>query len=99
MSLNPGGYGSGRRLGQRRGPFFPPFAQTTDMRTGAERYILLTQAGQFGQTEPRLHGQQEEGMVALADPRLARRGGQQRLDLRADQEVNEWSNMAFTRNG
>jgi integrase len=69
--------------------------QTTDMSTGAERHILLAQTGQFGQTHPGLHVQQQEGVVALADPRLARRGGQQRLDLRANQEVNEWSSMAF----
>src|SRR5580658_4807055 len=99
MSLNPGGHGSGRWLGQRRGPLFPSFAQATDMRTGAERYILLTQTGHFGQTQPSLHGQQEESVVALADPGLARRGGQQRLDFRSDQEVNEWSCVAFTGNG
>ena len=99
MALNPSGYGSSRGFGQGRGPLFPPFAQATDVRAGAERHILLTQTGQFGHTQASLHGQQEEGVVALADPRLARWGGQQRLDFRADQEVNEWSCMAFTGNG
>ena len=84
ISLNPGGHGSGRRLSQRRGPLFPSFAQATDMRTGAKRHILLTQTGQFGQAQPSLDSQQEEGMIALANPCLARRGGQQRLDFRAN---------------
>jgi hypothetical protein len=69
------------------------------MRTSAERHIVLMQTGQFRQTQPSLHGQQKEGVVALADPRLGRRGSQQRLDFRADQEVNEWSCVAFTGNG
>jgi hypothetical protein len=64
----PGFQHGARRFGQRDASFFAALPNHMNMRTSTERDVVACQSGHFGQTEPRLHGHQEEGVIAPAEP-------------------------------
>jgi hypothetical protein len=53
---------------QRRGAFFPALSLATQMGTGVEMDVLPAQCDELGHAQPRLHANQQEGMVTPADP-------------------------------
>ena len=59
-----------------------------NMSTGTERDVVACQSGHFGQTEPCLHGHQEEGVIAPAEPSTEIGRCEQRLDFRTREKMN-----------
>jgi hypothetical protein len=66
--LHPGLQHCRRMLGQRDTAFLPAFAQHLDIRAGAQMHIVAFQSGQFGHTQPCLHGKQEPGVIPSTRP-------------------------------
>jgi len=53
---------------QGRAAELAPLAVAADVGAGAERDVLAAERGQLGDTQPRLHGNEEECPVAPSDP-------------------------------
>ena len=68
-----------------------------DVRAGAETQVAAGQAEQFAGAEPGLGGEQDQGVVATADPRCLVGGGEQRLELRLGEEGDQRVVVAFGR--
>ena len=71
--------GGGR--GQRRDPVLPSFSGAADVWSGGELNVAASQAGEFGDAQPGLDGQDEQCVVASAGPGAAVGSVEQRLDL------------------
>ena len=82
---------------------FAALAVAADVGAGAEVDVVAGQRGQFGDAQPGLDGQREQGVVASAGPGVAVGRGQQRVDLRRGEEarpvsaVERLGGMASTR--
>src|ERR1700722_457222 len=74
--------------GQRRGPFLPPLADTPHMSAGAKVDGVPVEADQFGEAQARLDRNQQQGVIAAAEPRRPIGRGEDGLDLGARQEVH-----------
>src|SRR5207245_9215702 len=53
---------------QGRAAELAPLAVAADVGAGAERDVVAAERGQLGDTQPRLHGNEEECAVAPSDP-------------------------------
>ncbi len=99
LSIDPSSDCGRRRLGQRGASFFSSFALAADMRTRSERYVLVPQTGQFGQAQTSLDRHQQEGVVALTQPRVPIRHREQYVNLAANQKVDHRARMPLARDG
>ena len=69
------------------------------MRAGAEVHVLAAQAGELGDAQPGLDREGQQRVVATADPAVAVRGGQQRVDLFGGEVGDDRAVEAFGRDG
>ena len=60
--------------GERGGPVLAALAVAADVRAGAEVDVVAGQAGELGDPQSGLDGEQEQGVVAAAVPGLRGRG-------------------------
>lgn len=72
---------------QRGASFLPTFADTPHMRAAAEMDGVPVQADQLGEAQAGLGREQQQGVVAAAEPRRPIWRGKDRLDLGACQEM------------
>ena len=93
----PGGPPSER--GQRSGPLLPPFADTAYMSAGAEVNGVPIKPNQLREAQARLGRDQQQGVIAVAEPRRPIGGGEKRLDLGSRQEVHLSLVVALARYG
>ena len=85
--------------GERGGPVLAALAVAADVRPGAEVDVLAVQAGELGDPQAGLDGEQEQGVVAAAEPGGAVRGGEQRVDLVGGEVADDRPLAASGRDG
>ena len=66
-----------------------PLPMAADVRAGAEAHVAAGQADQLGGAQPGLDGEQDQRVVAAADPGRLVGGGEQRVDLGFGEERDE----------
>ena len=86
-------------LGQRRGALFAALPEDLDVRAGAEVHVLAAQAGELGDAQPGLDREGQQRVVATADPAVAVRRGQERVDLLGGEVGDDRAVEAFGRDG
>ena len=74
--------------GQRRASFFPPLADTSHVSPGAEMDGVPVETDQFGEAQAGLNREQQQGVVAAAEPRRTIGHAKDCLDFGAGQEAN-----------
>ena len=67
--------------GERRDPLLAAFAVAAQVGAGAELDVRAGEGGELGDAQAGLDGDEEQRMVAAADPGVAVGRGQQRVDL------------------
>src|SRR5580693_8302395 len=85
--------------GQRSGPLLPPFADTAYVSTGAEVDVVPVEANQFGEAQARLGRNQQQCAITATQPCRPIGRSEDRLDLRACQEVHLSLVVALARYG
>src|SRR5690606_5719833 len=73
---------------ERRAPFLAALADASDVRAGAEGDIAAVEAGNLRKAQTRLDREEQQHMVAAADPVCSIGCGEDRVDLRARQEMD-----------
>ena len=74
--------------GQRSGPLLAPFADASHVCARPKVDGIPVKASQLGEAQSRLRRDQQQGVIASAEPRRSIWGGENRLDLWSRQEVH-----------
>lgn len=69
------------------------------MGTGTELHVLAVQLDELRDSQSRLHGEEQQGMVATVDPALAIGSGEKRFRFRRIEERHQGPLEAFVRDG
>jgi hypothetical protein len=74
---------------------FPTFPDALEVRPGPKGNIFTAKPGELRQAQAGLHGHQQQGVIASADPVLAVYSSKQRIDFCSRQEPDQWALAAF----
>lgn len=97
--LEPGFHSGDRLFGERSTALFAALAVTTDMGSRTQDGITMTKANKFRKTKARLNGQEEKGLIPLSRPGGLVRGGQECLNFRIAEEINQGTVVSFGGHG
>jgi hypothetical protein len=73
---------------KRGAPFLAAFADASNMRAGAEHDVAAIKAGDLRKAQARLDREEQQHMIAAAQPACSIGRGEDRVDLRARQKMD-----------
>ena len=79
--------------------FFAPLADDAHVSAGSEDEVLAFEPGHLGYAQTRLHGHQEEGVIAPARPGALIRSGQQGIDFGTREKLDQGPGEPLAGNG
>src|SRR5258708_32006595 len=75
-------------LGQRGSAFLAALSKHSDVGAHTQSHGVAPHAGEFGQAQPALNGDQEKGVIAASGPRVLIGSSKQGLNFRSCQEAD-----------
>jgi hypothetical protein len=85
--------------GERGAPLLTSFAEAADVRPGSELDVSAAEPDEFGDPQPGLEGDEEQGVIAAADPSAAVGGGEKGGGLGSAEEAHLDAVGSFGRDG